>query len=138
MRMKNLGLSILETCMILVILGLLLAIIIPSFSGPNEQAKLDLTRQNLENLRTAINNYFLSYQTWPNNDLGNLVFYDSSWGVDRSFIRAIPVEAITGRNTVKNGSVDNTGGWVWNTTTHEVHPNLFDDPVDLRKKYSQW
>ena len=134
--MKKHAFTMTEIVMVVVILGMLAAMAIPKYMEEREQSRIDLTRQNLYILRLAINNFRLNRHTWPDNDLSDLIFEHFSGG-DRTYIKEIPVEAITDKNTVTN-FFDKTGGWYWDTANDVIRVNLADDPLDPRKKYSQW
>jgi len=135
--MNKRAFTLMEIVMVLVILAMLAAIIYPKYVEQQEQATIDLTRQNLENFRLAIDYYFMVYEYYP-SDLNKVVFQSYS-GEDRKFIKEIPLEAITDSRAITYGhSVDGAGGWLWDDYYANLKVNLFDHPTDPRRKYSEW
>jgi len=63
--------TLVELLLVLVILGILAAIVIPKFSGRSEQAKFQAAQTQIENFKTALNNYEVDNSGYPKslNDL---------------------------------------------------------------------
>ena len=63
--------TLVELLLVLVILGILAAIVIPKFSGRSEQAKFQAAQTQIENFKTALNNYEVDNAGYPKslNDL---------------------------------------------------------------------
>ena len=105
--------------MVIVIIGILAAIIVSKFSSQVSNDRIAATKSNLEQIRTAIEEYFAQTNSYPSNNLSELTGDANS----KVYLRKIPKEAITPSTTVKTSN-DGTGGWHYNTTTNEVLPNL--------------
>ena len=112
--------SLVEVLMAVAILGLIAAIIVPRFGKQAAQSNIAKTKANLETLRTAIRLFYEQEGAWPMPDLSNLTVTMPS---GMKYLPAIPREGITNSNVVVN-IPDYSGGWYWDTTLHELYPNL--------------
>ena len=119
--MTKRGFTLIELVMVIVIIGILALIIVPKFASQRAKAQIATTKANLESLRTAIDLFYANEGEWPDNDLGDLA--DGTSPSTDKYIRAIPKDGVKSANTVVN-TQGNAGGWFWNTTTHELLPNL--------------
>ncbi len=125
--MAKKGFTLIELVMVIVIIGILAAIIVPKFASQRDQAAIATTKANLENLRTAISLFYAQEGQWPEDDLSDLT--DGSAPSENVYIRAIPADGIKSSNQVVNAQ-GNDGGWFWDTTDHELLPNLTGDDAN--------
>jgi general secretion pathway protein G len=110
------GFTLIELIVVIVIIAILAAIIVPKFVGQVDKAAVSKTKANLEILRTAIQAYAAENNgVYPSDDLSELI--------TAKYLRKIPEEGIKNKNTVVT-TLDGTGGWYWDTTEHEIYPNL--------------
>jgi len=104
--MKNKGFTLIELVIVIMIIGTLVGIIIPTFVGQVNQAEIAATKANLDSIRSATRLYFSeNNRHWPAKvqDL-----------VDSSYLHIFPEEMITPAKTEKNsGGVDSNGGWYY-------------------------
>jgi general secretion pathway protein G len=63
--------TLVELLLVLVILGILAAIVIPKFSGRSKQAQITAAHTQIDNFKTALNNYEVDNSGYPKslNDL---------------------------------------------------------------------
>lgn len=62
--------TLLEVLMVILILGLLVALIVPSFMGTGEKAKQDLTKQQVESLRSQMELFRMHCGRFPTTSEG--------------------------------------------------------------------
>jgi type II secretory pathway pseudopilin PulG len=104
--------------MVVVILAVLSAVIIPRFTGYVDRGNEATTKVNLQTLRSSIQtSYAMRNNTWPTSNLSSLLTTNGGT------LKDLPKEAILNLNKVVN-TADGTGGWVYDTTAHDVAPNL--------------
>ena len=108
------GFTLVEIVLVIVLVGILVAIVIPKFSGQSAKAKIATTRANLESIRSAIRMY------QSNND-GALPGGLADFMGD--YLPINPEEEITG-SISEAAAIDGAGGWVYDKTTGEVYVNL--------------
>lgn len=65
------GLTLIEVMMVVIILGILVALVVPQFTGRTEQARRAAARADIEaNIATALEMYFLDNGTYPTSEQG--------------------------------------------------------------------
>lgn len=64
------GFSFLEIMMVVMIIGILVAVVGPKILGKTDKARNQATRQQLSNLRTALNDYEMTNGSLPTTDQG--------------------------------------------------------------------
>ncbi|HON55730.1 MAG TPA: prepilin-type N-terminal cleavage/methylation domain-containing protein, partial [bacterium] len=100
------GFTIVELVIVIIIIGTLVAIIVPTFLIQVEQAEISATKANLNSIRSAQKLYFIE------NDRHNPPTIQSM--VDSGYLRVFPEEMLTPSKAEKNvGGVDGSGGWYY-------------------------
>jgi general secretion pathway protein G len=69
-RNRRRGFTLLEVLMVIVILGVLIALIAPSFMGAGEQARKDLTKASIEGLAKQVELFRMHCQRYPTTEEG--------------------------------------------------------------------
>lgn len=118
--------TLVEILIVVVILGILAAIVIPSFASAAVNTRESATYSELQKIRRHVG----VFQARNNSRLPAVVAGDGTWGeiIGRDYLLSPPVNAIVG---AENGHriVFGTGpaatfttdyGWIFNTTTGEV------------------
>ena len=109
------GFTIVELVIVIIIIGTLVAIIVPTFLIQVEQAEISATKANLASIRSAQKLYFIQ------NDRHNPVTIQNM--VDSEFLRVFPEELLTPASTEKNsGGVDGLGGWYYEHRGDTMEP----------------
>jgi len=85
------GFTLMEMVMVLVVVGLLVSIIVPKFTGQLGDAKAAATKANLESLRSAIGLY-AKYDGNPPANLAALAS-DPVTPDGKTIIRSVPTDA---------------------------------------------
>lgn len=115
------GYTLTEILTVLFIIGLLLSLSVISFYSQNQRSKVNVTKANLESIRTAIALYYEVEGVYPSNNLDTL--YNGASPHGRKYLGGMPPEAVTNNKTVYN-SPFYSGGWYYNFTTHVIVPDL--------------
>jgi general secretion pathway protein G len=139
---KRSGFTLVEILIIVIILGILVAIVIPQFSQASEEAKFSNLVNDLQTVRSQIQLYKLQHKTQLPGTQG-LTFqlamtkYTNSDGVPATtqspadkmygpYIMRIPTNPFNDSNEVHTGAGPNTSydsGWYFNTTTGGFNAN---------------
>ncbi|MBI4230669.1 MAG: type II secretion system protein GspG [Planctomycetes bacterium] len=114
------GVTLIELIFVIVIIGILATIVVSKYSSNLPKAKIAATKQNLQELRTALELYFAENGAYPT--ASTLVELTSDAN-SKVFIRKIPQERITPSTAIAN-SLTGAGGWYYNSSTNAVQPNL--------------
>jgi general secretion pathway protein G len=64
-RGRRSAFTLVELLLVLVILGILAAIVIPKFSGRSKQAQIQAAHTQIDNFKTALNNYEVDNGSYP-------------------------------------------------------------------------
>ncbi len=121
----NKGYTMMEILMVVFIVGLLSSLAIALYDSQFKSEGVNMTKENLESIRTAIAMYYEVEGIWPVGNLSELLL--SAGG--RKYLPAIPKEMITNKNTVGN-AMTNSGGWFYDLSTHIILPNLTGNDVN--------
>lgn len=70
------GFTMVELMAVLIILGLLAGVVVKSFVGQVDKAKVNTTRASLKTLHSAINEYHMNTGRWPGEDEGLYVLVE--------------------------------------------------------------
>ncbi len=69
--MRRKGFSLIEIMLVVIIIGVLVAMVVPNIAGRGEQARKTAARTDIEsNISTAIDLYHMDTGTYPNGDQG--------------------------------------------------------------------
>jgi general secretion pathway protein G len=82
------GFTLIELLVVMVLISLLLSIAIPTYFGHVDKAKETVLRQDLSQMRDAIDKYFADHDRYPET-LDELV--------QRKYLRKVPADPITER-----------------------------------------
>ena len=130
----NAGFTLVEILIVVVILGILAAIIVPSFASVRDQASVGTTQSELEKVRRAVE----VYQVRNENTLPNVTAGDGTWGLliagNGEYLKGAPVNPYVGganqQTIVIANSPDTTfqtdHAWVYDNTTGDVWAGGFD------------
>jgi prepilin-type N-terminal cleavage/methylation domain-containing protein len=128
--------TLVEILIVVVIMAVLAATIIPSFSNSVADAKLNTATFNLNTLRSQIEHYRAEHDgKVPSATLAELSAKTDKSGATGTgaayiygpYLRTIPENTVNGKITVKaitsdpavvgDATAGNTGGWLYNATT---------------------
>ncbi len=120
-KMKK-GFTIIELVIVIIIIATLAAIIIPTFMGQVEQAKIAAIKANVESIRAAARLYYSEKNThWPKK-IADMVGTNS----DSCYLRVFPEESLTPKSAEKNsGGTDGLGGWYFEFRGDTQPPIIF-------------
>lgn len=135
--------TLVEVLIVVVIMAVLAATIIPTFSDSTKDAKLSSLKFNLNTMRSQIQIYKSQHD--GKVPTGTLIELTSKTDVSGTvgtgathvygpYVQAIPVNPFTNSNAVKvitnspaaAGDVSANGGWLYNATTGEIWVNHAD------------
>jgi len=140
MRHLRNGFTLVEILIVVVILGILAAIVIPSYAGAIEEASVGTTHSELQKLRRAVE----VFQVRNENSLPTVVAGDGTWGElvvgTGEYLKEAPANAFVGGANQKvivlgagpDAAYQNNHGWVYNSTTGQIWAGGFDindDPL---------
>jgi prepilin-type N-terminal cleavage/methylation domain-containing protein len=125
---KNKGFTLIELVVVIVILGIISAVAIPTYVDLRTTALDNSLKANLGTIRSSIalqhsSNLLLGNDTWPAT-ITSAIFDDGN----------VPMDPIASTNNVATSSTDpigaltgvTTGGWIYNNSTGEVRCNHVD------------
>ncbi|NLE65590.1 MAG: type II secretion system major pseudopilin GspG [Elusimicrobia bacterium] len=71
MRQVKTGFSLIEIMLVVIIIGVLVAMVVPNIAGRSEQARTTAARTDIEaNLATALDLYYMDNAGYPSTDQG--------------------------------------------------------------------
>jgi prepilin-type N-terminal cleavage/methylation domain-containing protein len=120
MSRLNKGYTLMEVLMVVAIVGLLSSLVLARFDSERKRTAINVTKANLESIRTAVALFYEIEGTWPANNLSNLINGAPS---GKRYLGSMPAEAIKNISVVVNVT-NNNGGWVFDLAGHTVLPNL--------------
>jgi prepilin-type N-terminal cleavage/methylation domain-containing protein len=113
LRKNENGFTIIELVIVIILIGVLVSIIIPTFLGQLEQADIVATKANAESIRTATRLFYAeNNRNWP---------ISIEQLVDSGYLRTMPEEMFT-PTTQEVGTFDGTGGWVYQSVSDTEPP----------------
>jgi prepilin-type N-terminal cleavage/methylation domain-containing protein len=121
MSVMKKGYTLMEVIMVVFIVGLLSSLVVMRYDSQRKRTAINVTKANLESIRTAIAFYYDIEGTWPVGNLSELYLGTAPSG--KKYLGKLPSEEITHKNSVTNVST-NTGGWFYDLPTHTIIPNL--------------
>lgn len=140
MKLARNGFTLVEILIVVVILGLLAAIVVPSFMDAVRTASIGTTQSELHKLRRAVE----VFQVRNENLLPNISAGDGTWGDliagTGEYLKEAPVNPYVGginqQQIIIAGTPDaafqTAHGWVYNDATGEIWAGGFDlndDPL---------
>lgn len=87
-RIRQAGFTLIELLVVMVVIGLLITVSVPRYFGHVDKAKESVLRQNLAQLRDAIDKHFDDLGVYPDS-LDDMVV--------KKYLRRVPVDPITER-----------------------------------------
>lgn len=135
MRQKNLGFTLIEVLIVVVIMSLLAATIIPQFTVSTEDAKQSQVDSSQHVLQSQIQLYRAQHLGRFPAITGNLQALTKKTNADGTttgtpnfgpYVLEIPVNSITDSVTVTastNGTTFTGGGWLYNAATGQIWPD---------------
>lgn len=128
----NKGFNLVEVLIVMVIIGILVTIIIPSYKQSVQRTKEAVLKENLFQIRDAINKYYFDKKKYPTS-LTDLVA--------NRYLRDIPVDPITNQKSWKLIHFEPAEG-------EDFDPELMEGIIDVSSlatgqaldgsKYSDW
>ena len=128
----NKGFNLVEILIVMVIIGILVAIIIPSYKHSVLRAKEAVLKENLFQIRDAINKYYFDKKKYPSS-LSDLVA--------TRYLRDVPVDPITNQKAWKQINFEPA-------EDEDYDPELMEGIIDVASlatghaldgsKYSDW
>lgn len=113
LRKNEKGFTIIELVIVIILIGVLVSIIIPTFLGQLEQADIVATKANLESIRSASRLFYAeNHRDWP---------VSIQQMVDSGYLRVMPKEMFT-PSTQEVSTFDGTGGWVYESISETIPP----------------
>ncbi len=97
------GFTLIETILVIILIGVLAAIIIPKFGAQADRARIARTKANIVSIRSAIRIYQADHDGKPPAKLLDLV---------PDYLPTMPLEAIT-EQAIEKVTLDGIGGWVY-------------------------
>ena len=133
-RKLNHAFTLVEILIVVVILGILAAIVVPSFIGAVDEATVGTTQSELAKLRRAVD----VYQVRNGNALPVITAGDGTWGDlisgNGAYLKEAPLNPYVGGTNQQTIALNNPAdaafqtnhAWVYNATTGEVWAGGFD------------
>lgn len=116
------GFTLIELLVVMVIVGVLMSWVAPSYFKQSDRARETVLRQNLKTLRTSIDDYRADHNVGPSS-LDVLV--------TQKYLRELPIDPITGQQGTWRTETDDSGG------IREVHSGAPGKALD-GSTYGQW
>lgn len=126
------GFTLIEILIVVVILGILSALVVPSMAGAAEDAAVATAQTELNKIRRAVE----VFQVSNDNALPAVLAGDGTWGeiVTPAYLREAPVNGYVGGANSRvivigagpDGAFQTTHGWIFNSGTGEVWAGGFD------------
>lgn len=135
------GFTLIELLIVVVVIGILLAIVIPRLTETLDRSRENSTRANLGNLKTALATYYGDNEEWPRGNIDGQGANDALGPNDfvaalvPHYIDKIPPamlrrgipgnqSTITYTNQTPNhGTITNDGGWWYHVGSHTLRIN---------------
>jgi general secretion pathway protein G len=132
MRAPRRAFTLVEILIVVMILGILAAIIVPSFTRATTEARIQTTYSELQKIRRHIE----VFQARNAGSLPNVAEDDGTWGeiVGAEYLMSAPTNAWVGGANSKRihfGAIADTAfqsdyGWIYDSTTGNIWAGSFD------------
>ncbi len=129
--------SLVELMIVVALLGILAAIVVPTFQGHVVRSRESAAKDNLRILRNAIEVYAAQHDDVPpgyisNNPTSTPTGLTTKFQLENGYLSDIPENSFNGLNTIfaiSNDtpfptSPDNSTGWLYKPSTREIRLNL--------------
>ncbi len=83
-RKQEAGFTLLELLIVMVIIGLLVALVSPKFTGKVEEANVKTTKAQIELLSSALESYYMDMREYPTTEQGLEALLKRPTGVSRT------------------------------------------------------
>lgn len=117
--------TLIELVVVIIIVAILAAVAVPKFYDRADEAREAATLQSLTTLRSSIELYRVDNTSYPTSLASDIASYlkgpfpETKIGSSAS----AAVITVTGNSAIASGSVTDTGGWIYNSTTGELRIN---------------
>jgi len=93
---RRAGFTLVEIMLVVVIIGILLATVIPTLSGKAEKARIVATKQQMEAIKSSLQMYEMNVGSFPTTEQGLMALVEcpsdveeEMWG-DRPYLESVP------------------------------------------------
>lgn len=140
-RRSNAGFTLVEILIVVVILAILAAVVLPSFTNAGERAKASATLSQLRHVRDQIARYRFEHKdVWPDlvthqwDPLIKKSDVEGNLGVDGAWLGPylvnVPINPFNSSATVV-AEIDVNAGWVYDVSTGQLDAIGFDEDRQL-------
>lgn len=132
---QQLGFTLIEVLIVVVIIGILAAIVVPNFTNATDTAGANAIQMNVRRIRNQIEIYRAEHNNTPptladiedqltlsSNINGNTAAIGTPGYPLGPYVVTIPVNFNTGASDISNGAVG-TSAWYYDETTGAFHAN---------------
>jgi general secretion pathway protein G len=97
-RTRRHGFSLLELLAVIAILGVIAVVVIPRISSSTARAKSEVNKQNISEINSAVERWYMEKGTWPATDLSDI-------GADPGYFpEGVPTNPVSGNPYALDGT----------------------------------